>query len=96
MHRFKCQQVGIDPDTGDAVEGWVKGKTMTSKDTIARVSKIIRSLSKENKNIDIEELFPILAAEGMEDEDEIVKILEKLKRAGDIFEPVSGHFRSLK
>lgn len=93
---YSVQQVGIDPETGDAVEEFVSGKSMTQRDIRARVLNLIRDRTKiGSSTITKDEMMAILKKEGIDKEDIIEDMLEKLKGNVDIFEPRRNEYKIL-
>ena len=90
---YSLSQVGIDPNSGDAIETinipGKKTKTYAKKDLYALIIRLIREMTKEGKLLDIDELISLLLAEGY-DEETVEDAISKLKKSGDIFEPKPG------
>jgi replicative DNA helicase Mcm len=83
--------VGIDPETGEIdIDRITSGISATQRSKIGRIKEIIRDLEKTfGKSIPIEEVTKLAKTQGFV-VDDIEEIIEKLKRAGDIYEPKRG------
>ncbi len=89
MH-YSLMQVGLDKETGQIdIDKITTGISASQRSRIIIVKETINRLeARLGKMIPIKEIIKEL--EGKIDEDEIYEIIEKLKRAGDIFEPKRG------
>ena len=84
-------QIGIDPETGKIdIDRIASGITASQRGKISTIKEIIMELeNKLGKIIPIEDI--INEAENQDiKRDETEEVIEKLKRAGDIFEPKRG------
>ena len=87
---YSIQQVGIDPESGEVIEE-VIGKPLKEKDIIARICSLLRERTGQKRGVmDIDELYAIMASEGITDTMKIDKYLSSLKEKGDIYEPLRG------
>ncbi len=85
-------EIGVDPETGKIdIDRISTGVPATERAKIANVKDIIVELEgKFGKVIPIEEILKEAETRGLK-EGKVEETLEKLKRAGDIFEPRRGH-----
>lgn len=87
---YSIKQVGIDPSSGEIFEESIQ-KPMKEKDIITRICVIIRDRTSNKKGLlSIDELYAILASEGITDTMKVDKYLMMIKERGDIYEPISG------
>ncbi len=89
-------QIGIDPETGkldiDRIEG---GVPASRRGKISTILSIIKDLEKsEGKNILLQRVFEEANAKNLRPED-VERVIEELKRKGDIFEPKQGEIQRL-
>ena len=84
-------EIGQDPDTGKFdIDRITSGVTATERGGIVIVKEIITGLEvKSGKTVSQEDIFIEATARGLKEEN-IREIIEKLKRAGDIYEPKKG------
>jgi len=84
-------QIGLDPDTGKIdIDRISTGIPATERSHISSVKEVIMELEKKlGKTIPIDDIVDIAKEKGI-DEDAIEETIQKLKRAGDIFEPRRG------
>ena len=83
--------VGVDPETGEIdIDRITSGITATQRGKFGRVKDVITELEKMfGKAIPIEEITKMCEQKGISI-DEAEEIIEKLRRAGDIYEPKRG------
>ncbi len=84
-------QIGLDPETGKFdIDRISSGVTASERSNIVLVREIINEIEvKSGKTISIEDVL-IEASSRKVKEDQVVEIIEKLKRSGDIYEPKKG------
>ena len=88
-------QIGLDPETGKIdIDRVSSGISASERGSISLVKDIINSLSNHEKIIPIENILKEAEDRKIEKE-KVEEVLEKLKRAGDIFEPKRGHIQKL-
>jgi len=88
---YCLRQIAFDEETGTFdIDRWATDTPASSRNKLHIIMEIIKDLeAKVGKNIPVEDL--IKAAEEKEiNESEAEEILQKLKRAGDVFEPRRG------
>jgi len=85
---YCLSQVGMDPETGKIdIDRIATGVSASQRSKIASIKEIINLLEgKIGKTIPIEDIVKEADAQGIEEVD-VMDLIEKLKRAGDIFEP---------
>jgi replicative DNA helicase Mcm len=85
---FCMSQVGIDPDTGKIdIDVLTTGVSSSARSNIIIIKEIINELeNKIGKTIPVEDIIKEAQEKGVS-ADKAEEVLEKLKRAGDIFEP---------
>ena len=90
MH-FCLSQIGIDPETGKIdIDRITTGISASARNQISIVKDTIIELeSKFGKTVPIEEIVREAQKENLS-ADKVDEVIEKLKRAGDIFEPRRG------
>ena len=83
--------IGIDPETGKIdIDRITTGIATSERSKIISVKEIIAEIEKSlGKTIPIEDIEKEAQAKGI-DREKVEEALEKLKRAGDIFEPRKG------
>jgi len=88
---YCLSQVGIDPETGKIdIDRIATGVSASQRSKISTIKEVITQLeAKVGKAIKIEDIVKEAEAKGIE-EAEVQELVEKLKRAGDIFEPTRG------
>ncbi len=88
--------VGIDPETGELdIDRITSGITATQRSKIGRVKDVINELEKKfGTLIPIEEVTNMAQTQGLT-LSEVEEIVQKLIRAGDIFEPRRGFIRKM-
>ena len=91
---YSVEQMGIDPDSGDAVDEQMIGAGMARKDLAARIHTLIREMGSKNESVSFEELYNVLEHDGFKDMMKVNEIVEKLKRSGDVFEPKPGQLKA--
>lgn len=84
-------QIGMDPDTGKIdIDRLTTGITAKQRSTISTVKEIIMNLEATvGKVISIEDIIREAEINGL-NEDQTQEIIDKLKRAGDLFSPKEG------
>ncbi len=89
--KYCLMQVGFDYETGQIdIDRIQTGITASSRNKIAIVRDIITALEeKGKKTIPIEEILAEAQAKGLTDQ-QVDEVLDKMKRAGDLFEPKQG------
>ncbi len=87
-------RLGVDPDTGEIdIDRVVSGVTSSQRSKIHEMFEIIKELeSAFGGNIPIEEIIKEAESRGIEDM-KAKETIDKMKRAGEIFEPRPGIFR---
>lgn len=90
MH-YCLSQIGIDPETGAIdIDRISTGISASERSHIATIKDIIVELEKEvGKTIPLDDILDQARSKGFS-EDQVDETLQKLKRAGDIFEPRRG------
>jgi len=90
MH-FCLSQVGLDPETGAIdIDRISTGITASERSHISTVKEIINELEKKvGRTIPMDDIVELAKQKGI-DEEGIEESIQKLKRAGDIFEPTRG------
>ncbi len=88
---YCLSQIGIDPETGKIdMDKISTGITASQRGKIGAIKEILVELEKQiGKAIPIEDVISTANQRGIEDA-EVEEVIEKLKRAGDIFEPRRG------
>ena len=96
LFQYCMSQVGIDPDTGKIdVDVLTTGVSSSARGNIIVVKEAINELeNKIGKTIPIDDIVKQAQEKGI-DVDKVDEIIEKLKRAGDIFEPKRGFVQKL-
>jgi len=89
LMRFSLEQLGLDTKTGEIDIDRAEGAATTSSDRskIRVVLDAIRELSEKSKEVPVAEIHKLAKKEGIESDDEVDEIIEKLKREGLLFEP---------
>lgn len=90
MH-YCLVQVGLDPETGKIdIDRISTGIPATERSHISTVKEIINELEKKlGKTIPIDDIVDMAKERGIEEE-VIEETIQRLKRAGDLFEPRRG------
>lgn len=91
---YSIGQVGIDPESGEAVIENINMKGMPPKkikDIPARICNIIRN-SKNEEPFEHKEIIAIMISEGYGTEDLINEQIEKMLRRSEIYEPRAYHY----
>lgn len=85
---FCLSQIGVDPETGKIdIDRITTGITASTRGTIATIKEIIYELEgRIGKQIPIDDIIMRAKDKGL-DQDKAEEILERLKKAGDIFTP---------
>ncbi len=93
---FCMSQVGIDPDTGKIDMDVIQtGVSSSSRNNIILIKEAINELENRiGKTIPIDDLVKEAENRGI-DATKAEEIIEKLKRAGDIFEPKRGFIQKI-
>jgi len=93
LMRFSLEQLGLDTKTGEIDIDRAEGATTTSSDRskIRTVLDAINELSEKSKEVPLADIHKLAKKEGIESDDEIDEIIEKLKREGLLFEPSPGY-----
>ncbi|MFC1723453.1 minichromosome maintenance protein MCM [Nanoarchaeota archaeon] len=93
---FCMSQVGIDPDTGKIDMDVIQtGVSSSARNNIIIIKEAINELeNKLGKTIPIDDLVKEAEERGI-DADKAEEVIEKLKRAGDIFEPKRGFVQKI-
>jgi len=88
---YCLSQVGIDPETGKIdIDRIATGVSASQRSKISTIKEVITQLeAKVGKTIPMDDIIKEAEAQGIE-EAEVQDLVEKLKRAGDIFEPTRG------
>ena len=91
MH-YCLSQIGIDPETGKIdIDRISSGISASDRSHIVQVKEIIADLEKKvGKSIPLNDIIDVAREKGI-DEDAVDETIQKLKRAGDIFEPRRGY-----
>jgi replicative DNA helicase Mcm len=89
-------QVGVDPATGKIdIDVITSGISSSARNNIIVVKEVINDLEgKVGKQIPIDDVVKEAAGKGL-DPDKVEEILDKLKRAGDVFEPKRGFLQKI-
>ncbi len=89
-------QVGMDPETGKIdIDRLTTGISASQRSHISMVREIIMELEASvGKEIPEEKIIEAASEKGM-NPDEVEEIIEKLKRAGDIFSPKKGYIQRI-
>jgi replicative DNA helicase Mcm len=97
LMRYSLEQLGLDTRTGEIDIDRAEGATTTSSDRsrIRTVLDIIRELSEKSKEVPVDEIRKLARKEGIESDDEVDEIVEKLKREGMLFEPSPGYVQKV-
>jgi replicative DNA helicase Mcm len=84
-------QVGLDPETGKIdIDRISTGITASERSHISMIKEIIAELEKKlGKTIPIDDVVDMAKQKGIE-EGSVDETIQKLKRAGDVFEPRRG------
>ncbi len=90
MHHC-LSQVGLDPETGKIdIDRISTGIPASERSHISTIKEVISELEKKlGKTIPLDDIVEVAKEKGIE-EDAIDETIQKLKRAGDIFEPRRG------
>jgi replicative DNA helicase Mcm len=93
---FCLQQIGMDPDTGKIdIDRITTGISASQRSHLSMVKEIIVELEKEmGKTIPIDDVVREAGIKGIAD-DTTQEVIEKLKRAGDLFSPKHGFIQRL-
>ncbi|MFC7235305.1 minichromosome maintenance protein MCM [Halosegnis marinus] len=94
--RDSLEAIGVDPETGEFDVDMVEaGTSKSQRDRIKNIKGIINELEDEyDDGAPIEEVFERADQVGM-DRDKAEHEIEKLRRQGDIYEPVTDHLRTV-
>ena len=95
--KYCLMQVGIDPETGKIdIDRISTGVSASLRTRIGTIREIINSLlsKSEGHAVPLEDILEA-SAEKKIDESQVEEVIERLKREGDIFEPVRGKFQKL-
>ncbi|MCX6817491.1 MAG: minichromosome maintenance protein MCM [Candidatus Aenigmarchaeota archaeon] len=97
LMRFSLEQLGLDTKTGEIDIDKAEGASTTSSDRsrIRTVLDIIRQLSEKSKEVPIAEIHRLARNEGIENDDEVDEIIDKLKREGLLFEPSPNYVQKV-
>ncbi|MDA1337620.1 MAG: minichromosome maintenance protein MCM [bacterium] len=93
---YSLMDVGFDKETGKIdIDRIATGVSASSRNNIMVVKEIITSLeAKVGKTVPIDDIVAEAKAKGLTQE-KVEEVIEKLKRAGDIFEPKQGSINRL-
>lgn len=93
---YCMSQVGIDPDTGRIdVDVLTTGVSSSARSNIIIIKEAINDLeNKIGKTIPVEDVVREAQEKGIS-ADKAEEVIEKLKRAGDIFEPKRGFIQKI-
>jgi len=93
LMRFSLEQLGLDVKTGQIDIDKAEGAAVTSSERtkIKIILDIIRDLSKKSKEVRIDDVRNLAKKEGIESDEEVDDIIEKLKREGLLFEPSANY-----
>jgi replicative DNA helicase Mcm len=93
---YCMSQVGVDPETGKIdIDVLTTGVSSSARTNISTVKEVIHELeNKVGKTIPIDDIVKGSQEKGI-DVDKVDEIIEKLKRAGDIFEPRRGFIQRI-
>jgi len=85
--------LSVEHDTGDTedVASWV---TEDAHEQIKTVKSLVAELEGDNNGAEINNVIQAAVSEGM-DEDAAQHKVEKLRRQGDVYEPVAGYIRTV-
>ncbi|MDO8480183.1 MAG: hypothetical protein Q7S65_00025, partial [Nanoarchaeota archaeon] len=95
MH-YCLVQIGIDPETGAIdIDRISTGIPASERSHIATIKEIITTLEKEvGKTIPEDDIIHMAREKGFSEE-QVTETIQKLKRAGDIFEPRRGYISKI-
>lgn len=93
---YSLQAFGIDPDTGKIdIDRITSGVSASQRNKINQVKDIINDLEgRFGKEIPVDEIFVDAKAIGFKHKD-VEKILDQLRRTGDIFEVRPGYYSKI-
>ncbi len=93
---YCLQQIGMDPDTGKFdLDRITSGISASQRSHIVLVKEVIQQLEQEvGKNIPVEDVIREAGIKGI-NEETTGDVIEKLKRAGDIYSPKHGFISRL-
>ncbi|MBN1502632.1 minichromosome maintenance protein MCM [Candidatus Woesearchaeota archaeon] len=88
---FCLSKIGLDPETGKFdIDRISTGVTASERSHISIIREIISNLEeKVGKIIPLEDIFVETSEKGI-NEDKVIEVIDRLKRAGDIYEPQRG------
>jgi len=87
LFKNSMEQVGVDPETGAFdIDIIATGQSRSQINKLKRVMELIEELTKDKKMISFDELVAEAERENI-DKTKVREIVEKLTKAGDIYEP---------
>ncbi len=93
---FCLTQIGVDPETGKIdIDRIATGISASQRSTISLIKEIIHELETQiGKQIPVDDIVMKAKDKGL-DEEKTEEILDRLRKAGDIFSPKSGFISRL-
>ncbi|MFH0970029.1 MAG: LAGLIDADG family homing endonuclease [Candidatus Diapherotrites archaeon] len=92
--RTSLEDVVKDPETGRIdIDIVTSGQTQSSRDHMRVITDIIKSKSKEMDKVPIQDVIAEALSRGI-DEEKVREFIQKLKKAGEIYEPNHGFLKS--
>ena len=93
---YCLSQIGQDPETGKFdIDRITSGVTATERGNIVQVKEIITEIEvKSGRTVAIEDIFIEASSRGLS-QDQVMEVIEKLKRSGDIYEPKKGYISKI-
>jgi len=96
IQRYCLNEIGMDPETGQLDSDRINtGITASTRGKMVAVREVIFGMDEAGKKaIPVEEIMATAATKGIS-EQKVEEAIEKLKRAGDIFEPKRGFIQKV-
>jgi replicative DNA helicase Mcm len=93
---YCLSKIGLDPETGKFdIDRISSGVTASERGNISIVKEIISEIeTKVGKTIPVEDIVIEAGSRGLK-EDNVLEVIEKLKRSGDIYEPRKGRISKI-
>ena len=92
---YTLEQVGMDPETGDFdIDRIESGVSSSQRNRIQTIKHLIDELSGDDNSAEIEEVIERAESEDITPE-KTEKVIEKLKREGELFEPKQGFVQKI-
>ncbi len=90
---YCVKQIGVNPETGATVEEFFSGKSISNKDIMAGILKVMRDKAKDGVRLmEFEEISLNLADLGFKDEVKVEEAISNLKKSGDVYEPKRNRY----